>query len=67
VSPPPNVPDLRVNISGIELKNPVIAASGTLGYGVEFEEIVSLDKLGALVVKGLSREPMPGNPPPRVF
>ncbi|MGO9210683.1 MAG: dihydroorotate dehydrogenase [Terriglobales bacterium] len=67
MSPPPNVPDLRVNISGIELKNPVIAASGTLGYGVEFEEIVSLDKLGALVVKGLSREPMPGNPPPRVF
>ncbi len=67
MSPPPNVPDLRVNISGIELKNPVIAASGTLGYGVEFEEIVSLDKLGAMVVKGLSREPMPGNPPPRVF
>ena len=67
MSPPPNVPDLRVNISGIELKNPVIAASGTLGYGVEFEEIVNLDKLGALVVKGLSREPMPGNPPPRVF
>ena len=67
MSPPPNVPDLRVNIAGIELKNPIIAASGTLGYGVEFEEIVSLDKLGALVVKGLSREPMPGNPPPRVF
>ncbi len=67
MSPPPNVPDLRVNIAGIELKNPIIAASGTLGYGVEFEDIVSLDKLGALVVKGLSREPMPGNPPPRVF
>jgi dihydroorotate dehydrogenase (NAD+) catalytic subunit len=67
VSPPPNVPDLRVSIAGIELKNPVIAASGTLGYGVEFEDIVSLDKLGAIVVKGLSLEPMPGNPPPRVF
>jgi len=67
VSPPPNVPDLRVSIAGIELKNPVIAASGTLGYGVEFEDIVSFDKLGAIVVKGLSREPMPGNPPPRVF
>ena len=67
MSPPPNAPDLRVSIAGIELKNPVIAASGTLGYGVEFEEIVSLDKLGAIVVKGLSREPMPGNPPPRVF
>jgi len=67
MSPPPNIPDLRVKIAGIELKNPVIAASGTLGYGVEFEDIVSLDKLGAIVVKGLSREPMPGNPPPRVF
>jgi len=67
LSPPPNVPDLRVSIAGIELKNPVIAASGTLGYGVEFEEIVSFDKLGAIVVKGLSREPMPGNPPPRIF
>ena len=67
MSPAPNVPDLRVSIAGIELKNPVIAASGTLGYGVEFEDIVSLDKLGAIVVKGLSLEPMPGNPPPRVF
>jgi dihydroorotate dehydrogenase (NAD+) catalytic subunit len=67
VSPPPNVPNLRVNLEGIELKNPIIAASGTLGYGLEFEDIVSLDKLGAIVVKGLSREPMPGNPPPRVF
>jgi len=67
VSPQPSLPDLQVNLAGIELKNPVIAASGTLGYGVEFEEIVSLDKLGAIVVKGLSREPMPGNPPPRVF
>lgn len=64
---PPAVPDMRVNIAGIELKNPIIAASGTLGYGVEFEDIVSLEKLGAIVVKGLSREPMPGNPPPRVF
>ena len=67
MSPPPNIPDLRVKIAGIELKNPVVAASGTLGYGVEFEDIVSLDKLGAIVVKGLSREPMPGNPPPRVL
>jgi len=67
VSPLPSVPALQVNIAGIELKNPVIAASGTLGYGVEFEEIVTLDKLGAIVVKGLSREPMAGNPPPRVL
>src|SRR5437868_9231038 len=59
--------DMRVSFAGIQLKNPVIAASGTFGYGVEFEDIVQLDKLGGFVVKGLSREPMPGNPPPRVF
>ncbi|HZU23337.1 MAG TPA: dihydroorotate dehydrogenase [Terriglobales bacterium] len=58
--------DLGVTIAGVALKNPVIAASGTFGYGVEFEDIVSLDRLGAFVVKGLSREPMAGNPPPRV-
>ena len=59
--------DMGVSIAGIELKNPVIAASGTFGYGVEFEDIVTLDRLGGFVVKGLSREPMPGNPPPRLF
>jgi dihydroorotate dehydrogenase (NAD+) catalytic subunit len=60
-------PDLRVSFAGITLKNPIIAASGTFGYGIEMEDIVSLPKLGAFVVKGLSREPMPGNPPPRLF
>jgi len=60
-------PDLSVSFAGIELKNPIIAASGTFGYGVEFEDIVHLDRLGALVVKGLSKEPMTGNPPPRLF
>jgi dihydroorotate dehydrogenase (NAD+) catalytic subunit len=60
-------PDLSITFAGIQLKNPVIAASGTFGYGVEFEDIVSLQKLGGFVVKGLSREPMPGNPPPRLF
>jgi dihydroorotate dehydrogenase (NAD+) catalytic subunit len=60
-------PDLRVSFCGIELKNPVIAASGTFGYGLEFEDVVHLDKLGGFVVKGLSREPMAGNPPPRLF
>ncbi len=60
-------PDLSIRFAGVELKNPVIAASGTFGYGVEFEDIVSLSKLGGFVVKGLSREPMPGNPPPRLF
>jgi len=60
-------PDLSVNFAGIRLKNPVIAASGTFGYGVEFADIVHLGKLGGFVVKGLSREPMIGNPPPRLW
>ena len=60
-------PDLSVSFAGITFKNPVIAASGTFGYGVEFEDIVSLEKLGGFVTKGLSREPLTGNPPPRLF
>lgn len=60
-------PDLTVSFCGINFRNPVIAASGTFGYGVEFEDIVALDKLGGFVVKGLSREAMAGNPPPRMF
>jgi len=60
-------PDLRVHIGAMELKNPIIAASGTFAYGVEFEDIVHLDRLGGLVVKGLSAEPMTGNPPPRLY
>ena len=59
--------DLSVNVAGIALKNPIIAASGTFGYGVEFEDVVHLSKLGGFVVKGLSREPMIGNPPPRLW
>jgi len=59
--------DLSVAVAGIPLKNPIIAASGTFGYGVEFEDVVHLDKLGGFVVKGLSREPMIGNPPPRLW
>jgi dihydroorotate dehydrogenase (NAD+) catalytic subunit len=69
MSAPPNrpAPDLSVSFAGISLKNPVIAASGTFGYGLEFEDIVHLDRLGGFVVKGLSREPMTGNPPPRLY
>jgi dihydroorotate dehydrogenase (NAD+) catalytic subunit len=59
--------DLSVSFAGIQLKNPIIAASGTFGYGVEFEDVVHLDKLGGFVVKGLSQEPMIGNPPPRLW
>jgi len=60
-------PDLGVSFCGIKLKTPVIAASGTFGYGIEFEDVVHLDKLGGFVVKGLSAEPMAGNPPPRLY
>ena len=60
-------PDLSVSFCGIALKNPLIAASGTFGYGLEFEDVVHLDKLGGFVVKGLSKDPMAGNPPPRLF
>ena len=59
--------DLGVTFAGIRLKNPVIAASGTFGYGIEFEDVVHLDKLGGFVVKGLSKDPMAGNPPPRLY
>jgi dihydroorotate dehydrogenase (NAD+) catalytic subunit len=59
--------DLRVSLAGIEFKNPIIAASGTFGYGVEFEDVVHLDRLGGFVVKGLSHEPIIGNPPPRLY
>jgi dihydroorotate dehydrogenase (NAD+) catalytic subunit len=58
---------MRVTVAGLELCSPVIAASGTFGYGVEFEEIVSLGRIGALVTKGLSREPMAGNASPRII
>jgi dihydroorotate dehydrogenase (NAD+) catalytic subunit len=60
-------PDLSVNVAGLQLRNPVIAASGTFGYGVEFEDVVHLGKLGGLVLKGLSKEPIIGNPPPRLW
>lgn len=59
--------DMSVTFCGIRLKNPVVAASGTFGYGIEFEDIVTIEKLGAFVAKGLSKEPMPGNPPPRLW
>ncbi|HTR37214.1 MAG TPA: dihydroorotate dehydrogenase [Bryobacteraceae bacterium] len=54
-------------LCGVELSNPVIAASGTYGYGVEFETVADLSAMGGLVVKGLSREPIRGNPPPRLW
>ncbi len=58
---------LAISLCGVALKNPVLAASGTFGYGLEFEKLVDLNLLGGLVVKGLSREPMDGNRPPRLW
>ncbi len=61
-----NKPDLRVNIGRLKLQNPVMTASGTFGYGREFNDFVDLNRLGAIIVKGLSMEPSMGNPPPRI-
>lgn len=59
-------PDLSVNIGRIELKNPVMTAAGTFGYAGEFKHLIDLNRLGAIIVKGLSLEPARGNPPPRI-
>lgn len=66
---PPDVPanPLTVQFCGIPMPNPVLAASGTFAYGIELAPVVSLDQLGGIVVKGLSREPMPGNRSPRLW
>ncbi|MGA8143876.1 MAG: dihydroorotate dehydrogenase [Candidatus Acidiferrales bacterium] len=64
--PRPAEVDLRVSVGTLHLKNPIIAASGTFGYGVEFAPLVDLNRLGGLVVKGLSLEPMAGAPAPRI-
>ncbi len=58
--------DISVSIAGITLKNPVMTASGTFGSGMEYAEFVDLSKLGAVVTKGVSLTPWPGNPTPRV-
>jgi len=59
-------PDLSVHLGPLELKNPVLAASGTFGYGLEFEPYLKLDELAGFVTKGLSPLPREGNPPPRI-
>ncbi|MCI5126250.1 MAG: dihydroorotate dehydrogenase [Candidatus Electrothrix sp. AR5] len=60
------MPDLRVQIGSLALRNPVMTASGTFGYAREFENLVDLDQLGGIIVKGISLHPKPGNPPPRI-
>lgn len=59
--------NLAVNIGGLRLKNPVMTASGTFGYGLEYSEFIDLNRPGAIVVKGLSVLPKEGNPPPRII
>ncbi|MEJ2284996.1 MAG: dihydroorotate dehydrogenase [Desulfobacterales bacterium] len=59
-------PDMKVNIGGIELQNPVMTASGTFGYAREFDHLLDLNRLGGIIVKGLSLLPTKGNPPPRI-
>ncbi len=60
------MPNMSVTIAGVNLKNPVMTASGTFGSGMEYEEFVDLSRLGAVVTKGVSMDPWPGNPTPRV-
>ena len=59
-------PDLTVDIGGLKLQNPVMTASGTFGYAREFDHYIDLNRLGGIIVKGLSLEPSKGNPPPRI-
>ncbi len=61
------VPDLTVELAGIRLSNPVIAASGTFGYGEEFERFADLRRIGGICVKGTSARPIDGNLPPRLY
>ena len=61
------VPRIDTEIAGIHFQNPVLTASGTFGYGQEFAQLVDLNQLGGIVVKGISTEPMAGNPPPRIY
>jgi len=59
-------PDMQVSIGSLRLRNPVMTASGTFGYGEEYSSLVNLDRLGAIIVKGISLLPRQGNPPPRI-
>jgi dihydroorotate dehydrogenase (NAD+) catalytic subunit len=68
LSPPESfVPRLDTTIAGVHFQNPVMTASGTFGYGQEFAHLIDLNQLGGIAVKGISAEPMPGNPPPRIY
>jgi dihydroorotate dehydrogenase (NAD+) catalytic subunit len=62
-----DTPDLSIDFAGIRLKNPVLTASGTFGYGEEFADLIDLNRLGGIIVKGISLKPIKGNPPPRIW
>ena len=59
--------DLTVDLGGIKLKNPVAVASGTFGYGFEYADFIAPEKIGAVIVKGTTLMPRPGNPGPRIY
>ncbi|MCF8119508.1 MAG: dihydroorotate dehydrogenase [Deltaproteobacteria bacterium] len=59
-------PDLHIQVGPLHLKNPVLTASGTFGYGREFAQLMDPNRLGGVIVKGISLKPRPGNPPPRI-
>lgn len=60
-------PKMEVDIGGIRFKNPVLTASGTFAYGIEFAHLMDLNSIGGVVVKGISMRPIEGNPPPRIY
>jgi len=63
----PSTPRMRVEIGGVPFKNPVMTASGTFAYGIEFAHLMDLQSIGGVVVKGVSMKPIKGNPPPRIY
>lgn len=60
-------PSMEVSIAGVRFKNPVLTASGTFAYGIEFAHLMDLNSIGGIVVKGISMKPIEGNPPPRIY
>ncbi len=64
---PGNPPKMEVDIGGVRFKNPVLTASGTFAYGIEFAHLMDLNSIGGIVVKGISMTPIEGNPPPRIY
>jgi dihydroorotate dehydrogenase (NAD+) catalytic subunit len=62
-----NEPNTTIEICGVKFRNPILTASGTFGYGEEFDKIIDLSKLGGIVTKSITKNPRPGHPPPRTY